>query len=492
MNKFFVLLISILIAELAIVSCGGSSGGGSASGGIGGTGIFSSGRISANGSVVVNGVQYDTDGAIIIMDGETVSDDSMLKVGMIVEIEGTVNDDGVTGSANEVRFDDSVEGPVDAIDLTTRQLQVLGQTVQVDDLTIFDDGSISPPNLTGLDPGDIVEVSGQLDSMGIIRATHIEQKAASITVEVTGFVTAKSGNTFMINSLTVDFSTAQLDDFGGGEPENGDFVEVKGAVADYNPGTTTLIASRVEQKNQDAEDGLEAEVEGFIDSLTGSGFTVVTPSGRFVIEVDGSTVYSGGVFSDLQIGTKVEVEGQIVGGNLLADKVKFKDNVRIEIAAAGADGSTLTLDLRLLPSLTVRVDSLTRIEDKRDSPSATNDPGVFLDSINMDDAIKLRGRLVGSDVLATELEVDDPESDLDRVDLRGPVDSDPTDLRFLQIVGILIDTGVTGTSFQDINENSIDRATFFSSVTAGSLVDVRGDLNPLGDQIDAEELELED
>ena len=74
------------------------------------------------------------------------------------------------------------------------------------------------------------------------------------------------------------------------------------------------------------------------------------------------------------------------------------------------------------------------------------------------------------------------------------MDADPVDTRFFEILGILIDTDIVpGTTFEDINENLIDRTTFFGSLQAGTPVDVQGDLNLTSlNQIDASELGLED
>ena len=196
------------------------------------------------------------------------------------------------------------------------------------------------------------------------------------------------------------------------------------------------------------------------------------------------------------MGVKIEAEGQVLGGVLLADKVSFKDNVRIEVAAAAqTDGDPLTVELRRLPVVTVRVDDRTRLDDKRSGAPLPTDPAVLLASINADDDLKIRGRVVGGDVLATELEVDDPPSpsNLDRVDLRGPVDAAPVGTQFFEILGVLIDTVANPlVTFEDINENLIDRTTFFGALQAGTQVDVQGDLNLAGNRIDASELGLED
>jgi hypothetical protein len=490
MKKDLLLFFVILFAIFFIISCGNSSSD-VAGGGTGGTGIVSSGQITAKGSLTVNGIKYETQGAQIFQDGTAVIDDSQLKVGMVVEIEGTVNSS--TGTASIVRFDDSVEGPITFIDVAGREIEVLGQPVLVDDLTNYDNVA----DLSGLGNGDFVEVSGQLDDLGNIRATFIELKAVpGAEVEVTGFVSGKSGNTLLINNLEIDFSAATLENFGGGQPADGDFVDVKGLLADFDATANTLDAASVENKAQDFDDGLEAEVEGFVETLTVGGFTVVATSGRVDVQVDGATVFSGGVAADVQVGVKIEAEGQILGGVLLADKVSFKDNIRIEVAAAiQADGDPLTVELLRLPAVVVRIDDRTRLDDKRSGAPLPTDPAVLLASINADDALKIRGRVVGGEVLATELEVDDASGNQDRVDLRGPVDADPVDTRFFEILGILIDTDIIpGTTFEDINGNPIDRATFFGNLQAGTPVDVRGDLNPdpAGNLIDASELGLED
>jgi len=457
----------------------------------GGSGAVASGQITAKGSITVNDVKYETDQVRVIFDGVEFSDDSRLKVGMIVQVEGTRNADGISGDATVVRFDDSVEGPVTFIDVAGREIEVLGQPVLVDDLTIYENVA----DLGSLNNVDFVEVSGQLDELGNTRATFLERKAVpGAEVELTGFVDGLGGNTFMINSLTVDYSIATLQNFGGSQIADGDFVEVKGLAINFNQGTNSLTASSVENKARNFDEGLEAEVEGFIESLTATGFTIVATSGRIQVQVDGATIFSGGVADDLKAGMKVEAEGQILGGFLLADKVSFKDNVRIEVAAgAQTDGDPLTVELRLLPGITVRVDDRTALDDKRSGAPPPADAATLLGSIVEDDALKIRGRLTGAEVLATELEVDDPSGNLDRVDLRGPVDADPTDTQFLEILGILIDSDVFPvTTFADINDNPISRTAFFGSVQAGTQVDVSGDLNAIGDRIDASELELED
>ena len=490
MNKGLIWKFAAALAMFGMAACSGGGSGSTAGGGIGGTGAVAAGTITAKGSITVNGVKYETVGARVFIEENEFGDDSRLRVGMVVEVEGTVNADGRTGQASVVRFEDSVEGPVAAVNAAAGELEVLGQLVFVDDLTNYQNVA----GIGALAVNDIVEVSGQFDDLGNIRATFVEKKLAAVSeYEVTGFVSGKSGKSFLINGLTVDFTTAFLQDFGaGGEPQNGDFVEVKGLSTDYTPATNTLEASSVENKAKVFDDGLQVEAEGFVRDLAGNSFTVVTPAGPQAVQYDASTEFSGGTSAELQNGMKVEAEGQIVVGVLLADKIEFKEGIRVEAAADGVDVGNLTIDLRNMSAVKIRIDGRTRLDDKRSSPSPTTDPAVFLASIGQNDDLKIRGRQSGPDVLATELEVDDPTSNPDRVRLRGPVDSDPADTRFLQVLGVTVDTFNTSeNNFKGVNDNPIGRAAFFGAVTAGTVVDVKGDL--AGDNnLIASEAQLED
>ena len=69
-----------------------------AGGGIGGTGR-AYGEITAFGSIFVNGIEYSTTTATITINGvvQPVGDQSALKVGMAVLVDGTVN--AATGGA---------------------------------------------------------------------------------------------------------------------------------------------------------------------------------------------------------------------------------------------------------------------------------------------------------------------------------------------------------------------------------------------------------
>ena len=146
-------------------------------------GVVSKGTITGFGSVIVNGVRYDTSSASFDIDGSAGAQ-SDLSVGDVVTIRGTVNDDGTSPTAASVTFDDAVEGPVEAINTTAGTITVLGQRVLIGADTSFDD-SIVPASIDGLAVTDIVEVSGLFRADGSIGATRIELKPAGSEFEVT-------------------------------------------------------------------------------------------------------------------------------------------------------------------------------------------------------------------------------------------------------------------------------------------------------------------
>ncbi len=108
------ILVTVLLMTV-LINCGGGGGGSSnvaslgeeSGGGIGGTGLTSSGTITGFGSIFVNGVEFETDSAEILLDGNTAAD-TALRLGMVVLVTGTLNEDGVTGTADRVEFNNAV------------------------------------------------------------------------------------------------------------------------------------------------------------------------------------------------------------------------------------------------------------------------------------------------------------------------------------------------------------------------------------------------
>ncbi len=465
--------IQLIIGSIILALAAGCGGGADTApvvnppppvGGIGRTGI-AMGPISTFGSVVVNGVRYDTSSAVFTVNGLSGSQND-LSVGHVVTISGTIDDNGIDGDADEVNFDDNVKGPVQSIDRAMSQIIVLGQTVLINPETSFDD-SISPASIDGLVIDDIVEVSGLVDAVGRITATRIELKPAGTEFEVLGTVSAHdmTSSLFNVNDLVVDYSGATLDnDFPGGQISDGDFVEAKGTSLVGG----TLIAREVDLKNAlpNVEEGVHVEIQGFITRFASSTDFDVT---GLPVTTTASTVYEGGVEGDLGLNVKVEVEGDVnSGGVLVATKVDIRRAKAVR-ATANVDSVNAGANSLVMLGITVSVDTLTRLEDK----SSADVRPLTLADINAGDYVEVRGGEFPSgsgDILATILERDD--ADTESI-LQGFVEtiSNPS----FTILGVTIETGA-GTIFRDENDTAISSTDFFDqlALAPNSLVKAKG------------------
>ncbi len=470
----------LALISVCVAACGG--GDSETMAGIDGRGsptpaaIVSKGTITAFGSVVVNGVRYDTNGATFEIDGKTGSQDD-LSVGDVIVVKGTLDDNGSDGSATSVVFDDLVEGPVSAVDKTAGALTVLGQTVRVDADTSFDD-SLSPASIDGVNVGQVIEVSGFRRADGTIAATRIEAKPAGEEFEVTGEVSNLSGTRFELHGLTVDFSAAQLDNFPGGAPENGQLVEAKGNSLGAGG---ELLATRVEFKGSDlgAENGDQAEVEGFITRFeSATDFDVAD----FAVTTTGNTVFEGGSASDLGLNVKVEAEGTIdANGVLVADKIDIRKANQVRVTAVVDSVDTGANSLVVL-GISFSVDSATRIEDKSDADLRP----LTLANINSGDYVEIRGdeSPSGNAIHASILERENLD---DETILQGFVESisNPS----YSLLGVSVSTNA-GTVFRDAEDAVISATEFFNRLDTGDLVKAKG-VESSTTTISAEEVEFE-
>ena len=326
----------VLVALLPLVSCvgGGSGGTGYSGGGVGGTGIISRGSISEFGSIVVNGTEFDTTNAVLVVDGVEIGTGDMvisnnLDRGRVVTVQGMRDDTKDGAVATHVIYRSDVEGPVlyaSSTDSNPRQLTVMGQTVMVNYLThlknvVFEE----------ISQGDVVDVSGFYDDEGIIWATFLERTgtfAAEAVYEVKGFVDAldPQQKMFMINDIEVDYSAADTSGLPGGQPVEGLLVEAEGTVdQDFALMTASLV---VKEDEIGAENAEEVEINGFVTYLIDIDEFVI---GNQLILVEDGTVFVDGLQDDIATGKKIEAEGELVDGILRAWEIEFWEPDQFEI-----------------------------------------------------------------------------------------------------------------------------------------------------------------
>jgi len=438
--------------------------------GIGGTGI-TQGSITGFGSIWVNGVEFETTTANIDREGMNAAQGD-LDIGMVVTIEGTVNADGVSGTATKVSYGKTLEGPITAMP-NSSTLTVLGQTIIIDNLTKFKISGITAPSASDLAVNDVVEASGLRDASGALRATFIEVKQPGGEFELNGAIDAVNGTDITIGSQTIDIAAATLNNFGSQSPAVGDYVEVKGSTFSG----ATLVANQVELKTEGlgVSDADHVQVQGFVISFSSATeFSV----GSQAVTTNSLTEFEGGIATDIQAGIKVEIEGALVNGVIVATKVKFEDSIELEADVASIDSVNNTLTLTGINGVTITTnDVLTEYGGVAD-----------FSGISVGKHIAVRGRQYDSSgcaapcILATQLEMEDSKPDLV---LRGEIDATPND-PYLSIMGMTIDTtAIPDSGFE--GDTITDRATFFSTATQGDMVEISGTLsgaNPLWEAIE--------
>ena len=503
----------LVMAVLTAAGCGGSSGGDSVSpppppppsGGIIRTGVaVGAGPITGFGSVIVNGVTYNTDGATFTRDGSPAFQ-ADFAVGETVIVKGTIDDDNTNAVAESVELDEIVKGPVSSVD-ANGNITVLGQTVVIGMRASVDDScpaSLNDPTIAAVEVyGSVIPgVDGNPDS---IDASRIECKTAGEVdeFEINGVVSSHNvggAMTFMINGLKVDYSTAlSIDNFPGGAINDGDPIEAKGTVFDDSVDPPVLTATRVEFKGNvlDGNEGDHFEIEGFITDFNDStDFSVRV--GSFVLKVTttGSTDYEGGSEMDLGDNLKVEIEGDVddVSGVdvLVATKIEIETSTNVRVvglvdADVPAGGTTFkVLDV------TINTDSLeTRIEDKSDAGV----PSLKVDMLRMGDYVEVRGQeLPTGQITAFIIERDDFDPNSDDTELRGFVETggvnEPNSLTVLGVTILTSEAKFIDSRGSTEVEFSTP-AEFWAAVGVGSLVDAKGVESNI-QELTATEVELE-
>ena len=313
MDRRDALVFTALASALALAGCGGGDGGSTVAGVTsGGTGSFATGSITGFGSIIVGAIRFDDSKAssVLEIDDDNTDLRGQLRLGMVVRVKGKPKN-GSSADAETIEVRSELLGPFSRVDATT--LSVLGQTVKVTATTFFGDGLAG---LAALAPNDIVEVHGFVDAVNnVITATRIERKTlANVKAfKLQGLVRPLTANTFQIGNLVISFA-APIDLPSSLVLANGLLVRVRLAPT---LGSGTRKALKIRAVELEVQDRDEAEVEGTITAFTSSSQFSVN---GLAVDASGAVVPTG-----LKLGDRVEVEGKLVSGVLVAKKVALDD-----------------------------------------------------------------------------------------------------------------------------------------------------------------------
>ena len=462
-------IASAMALTLGLTACGGG-GGTSATSALSSTPI-SSGTITGFGSVYVNGVKFETNNAAFNIEG-TTGTQADLAIGMVVQVNGTINPDGVTGTATEVIFDDQLQGPVagftTSVDGLTATFTVLGIPVEIDSQTTYFDPDNGGITFNTISNGDIVELSGLFRGDTLV-ADRIERKTET-KVEFKGNITGLNNSQFTLRGISVDASTARLDDLPNGLVE-GAYVEVEGA---YNG--SQVVATKVESEEFEYGDNNEFEMEGYVTNLNGSRFEI---NG---IVVDFSRAEMEPRRLQVANNLQVEVEGRFSNGVMIAEEIKMRGgDVEVSGFISRVDVANNLFEVTINnKTIVIHTGMETEFEDDYDR-------GIYsfrIGDLRETNFVEVEGYLNDDGSLfAVEVEV---ASSPDDIEVQAVVDAIATDKITVLGVDFFIDAN---TRFEGRSDNNLTQAQFESEVRLGQTWVKVKDTNRDGT---ADKIELED
>ncbi|MCE2660871.1 MAG: DUF5666 domain-containing protein [Rubrivivax sp.] len=333
------------LAALASVSLLPGCGGGVGSGGTG-TGSIASGPITGLGSIFVNGVRFDDSAATVRDDDDNPRSSSELKLGMQVEVQADAivgSGDSRSAKASAIRVGSEMIGPVASLNSSAASLTVLGQTVYTSGETVFD--AALPNGLASVSLGQVLEVHAKFDAaVNGYRATRIEPRAGASAWALRGVVATLDTTARVLRVGTASFTYGSAT----GTPADlaaGSVVRMLLRTGTDALGRYTVSSFGTAQRTP--PDLPQAEFKGFVTRFTSAASFAVNN-----VAVDASAASFPDGTAGLRLGARVEVEGRIQAGTLVASSVSIENDEVVDrrefefrgnISAVDTVGRTITV-----------------------------------------------------------------------------------------------------------------------------------------------------
>jgi Domain of unknown function (DUF5666) len=371
-----------LLACAALLGCGGAGTDGTGPSGntvnVGvATGITET-------TVTVGGVSYERSGAEVTDGfGQAKSADN-LRLGMWLEVSGTVDETSGVATAQTIRVRPAARGVVNAVDGGGFTVTVLQSTARYDNAATVIEGADAASDIAA---GDVVEVHGPLGvGSGTVEASRIERLSPAVRkpVELRGRVSDvdSAARTLTVGRQAVRYDAAALtlrQALADGQvvrvsslsapvagqpwsvermtsdqplPDNLGFVYAEGVTTDWATGPLFTLegvpvnATSANNKGVVTNNGQRVAVIGSLvagtlnaksvaRSLPGQPVVFVLSAAlteyqsiadfrvRGVTIDATSAVFAGGAAAELANGRRVKVTGSVSGRRLIATKVEF-------------------------------------------------------------------------------------------------------------------------------------------------------------------------
>jgi hypothetical protein len=327
-----------------------------------------------------------------------------LAVGDRVEVSGLVSADGLISATRIERKPAlatvEVKGSASAVDSNARRFSINLLTVDYSTAQLSNFAAGAPVN------GDLVEAHGSLNAAGVLIATRLERRSASLEGSTDDSADLEGLVTRYVSSVDFDVAGQRVTTTGttvyqGGGAANlalGANVEVEGGF-DAN---ARLIATRIEFRRES-----DVEISALVDSVNvtaGSlvvlGVTVRTNAlTRFEDHSDADLPRFS--LADLRAGDYVELSAYDDGGGLLASLLErddADDRIEVEGPASAVAAPEFTI-------AGIRITTNDQTEFRNNDGGSISAASFFAAAAGRE--VKVRGALVGNTVLADQAELED-------------------------------------------------------------------------------------
>lgn len=296
------------------------------------------GSISGLGSIVVNGVRFETTDSVVYdsddfstsYDNSTSTFSSPLALGMTVALFGDVDDAQSLGRAARIRVVGGVRGTMDTITASTIGLPT--QLIQINSATTYggtSDGTLNGSAVTTYadlaalaNTHPLLTVYGLAQANGDFLATRVVVTNAAThawDVAVRGTITAIAGTAYTVqtgqsSSITVDCSACTIQPTGN-TPVVGDAVRAL-ATSSANWNGTTLATTRLQLVNA-----------SYLTRFHGAPSASTYAKIKGIATQSNGNWYVGGVQvsgATLTTNTLYEIKGTWSGSVLVASRVEME------------------------------------------------------------------------------------------------------------------------------------------------------------------------
>lgn len=416
----------------------------------------SPGEVTINGSRTYR-ITADTE---FSLDGVAISAAAAGQLGpgySVLVTAGNVAAGAQQGDAQQVDFDNLVRGPITSAD----PLAVLNQPVVTSAETVLI--GIPGDDLTALQPGQLLEVSGYLDAdAGVIVASRVGLiESPDRDWKLVGEVSMAATDAFRIGAQQIDSSGVIATQCPQGVID-GVFVELE-ALPNPDYGPTAVLGQLISLHCEDPAFGIPppgttvASLEGIVTALPDP---LPTPP-RFdmlgvTVLTDAQTSYRAGGIDDLAVGARVEVDGAFDPAlrTLLAREVRFTQAQARFIAPLTAT------DLIAGERVTIMGNSVLFNAQTRD------EDGLAAGGIAVPVQVEVRALIDADGTLVSSRIRDRGNPDLTDTRLQGPLAAIAEPV--LEVLGNSIDTSTA--QFRDSDGTVLSAVEFYSVIHLGTVI----------------------